>query len=123
MKDLSSNREIGQKGESLAVDYLKSQRYKILEQNVRSPFGEIDIVAKDKKTLVFVEVKTRRSRQYGPPEESITYAKKTKLMHLGEWYLAVHRIKGKPVRFDVLAIELFDEEKINFRLIRNALDD
>ena len=69
--------EIGKKGETVAVRYLKKQGYRIIEQNYRSKAGEIDIIAREKQSLVFVEVKTRSSRSFGSPKWAIT-AKKTK---------------------------------------------
>ena len=73
--------EIGKKGETVAVRYLKKQGYRIVEQNYRSKVGEIDIIARDKQSLVFVEVKTRTNEKFGLPETSITQEKLEKIQN------------------------------------------
>jgi len=72
---LNSRQIFGKDSESLAVKYLKKQRYKILEKNYRTPVGEIDIIAKHKGVIVFVEVKARRSDRFGDPKGAVTYKK------------------------------------------------
>jgi putative endonuclease len=67
----NKRQQIGEKGESLAAWYLKKSGYKIIEQNYRTPLGEIDIIAKEKKTIVFVEVKSRQSVRYGNPKWAV----------------------------------------------------
>ncbi len=110
----TKNKEIGAKGEELAVEYLKKQGYEIIETNKRySRACEIDIIAKQKDTLVFVEVKTRTSEICGSPFESITKAKyeniKTGLYN----YLQETKIKYKNFRIDAVAIVLKPSLKIN----------
>jgi putative endonuclease len=118
----SSNQSTGKIGERIAEDFLKKQGYIILERNVRFPLGEIDLIAKHGESLVFVEVKTRRSADFGLPEESITARKKTRLGRLASWYLMNH-FEGHElsIRFDVLAIQLRGTEPI-IRLIPNAFE-
>lgn len=96
--------ELGRWGESLAAEHLKHSGYAILERNVRSRFGEIDIVAKDGDCLVFVEVRTKETHDI-TPEESITPAKQRKLATLIAWYLRAHRITSEEWRGDVIAIQ------------------
>ena len=120
MKTKASNRVTGKKGERLAESYLRTQGYKIISRNVRSPFGEIDLIAKHKKMLVFIEVKARQNRDFGLPEESITEEKKRRLARLANWYLAGLN-QDVQTRFDVLAIELTEPEP-KIRLIQNAFD-
>lgn len=72
---LSRQQQFGEKGESIAERHLKKRGYKILEKNYRTKVGEIDIIAKEKNTIVFVEVKTRRSWQFGNPKGAVTPAK------------------------------------------------
>jgi len=115
-----STRATGILGEALGERFLKESGYKILERNVRSSFGEIDLVAEHAKTIVFVEVKSRRNSEYGVGEEAVTERKKRQLGRLAEWYLSRHRKMKKPVRFDVLAIEL--DEPPRYRLIQNAIE-
>ncbi|MBM3284778.1 MAG: YraN family protein, partial [Candidatus Aminicenantes bacterium] len=86
---MSRSHALGRSGEQAAIDYLKSKKYSIVERGFRFHRGEIDIIAYDKNTLVFVEVKTRQSREFGLPEESVTPAKQAQLRRLAEAYLTV----------------------------------
>lgn len=117
-----SNQTTGKFGEKLGEEYLIQQGYRILERNLRSPFGEIDLVAEHKGSLVFIEIKTRRDESFGFPEESVTRTKQKKLIQLANWYLARHFKNGSsPVRFDVLAIQIQNEKHL-IRLIQNAIE-
>jgi len=101
-----SNREIGVIGEDIAAGILKERGYVILERNFRCRYGEIDVVARIEDTVIFVEVKTRRNRRCGFPEESVDYRKQKKLRLLAEYYLAKNRNLPRILRFDVYAIRL-----------------
>ena len=101
-----ARQKTGNFGEKLACEYLKNRGYKILDQNYRTRGGEIDIVAKDEETLVFVEVKTRTSRAFGFPEEAIDERKQRKLALTAEHYLAFHRLYNQNYRIDSIGIEL-----------------
>ena len=101
---LNGRRQLGAAGEADAVDHLRRAGYRILERNLRSRFGELDIVAQDGDCLVFVEVRTRRSRAMAP-EESITPAKGRRLAGLGMRYLQEHGLEEADWRIDVIAIE------------------
>ena len=98
----------GSRGELLAAGYLRRQGYAILRTNWRCRRGEIDIIARDGATLVFVEVRTRRSANLGSPEESVTPAKQRRLAELAQTYLQWCEAAGKawpdPWRIDVIAI-------------------
>jgi putative endonuclease len=83
---------------------------KIVARNARCALGEIDMVVRDGKTIVFVEVKSRFGAGYGAPQESITPAKQRKLTRLAQWYLKQHRLEGQPARFDVVAVTWRGEE-------------
>jgi len=115
--------ELGRKGETVAVELLEQNGYRILGRNVRAKFGEIDLVAKEGKTLCFVEIKTRTSLRFGWPEEAVTPEKRWRLSRLARWYLQAHRLESVPVRFDVVSI-LFDPEgsPARTRLIKSAFD-
>jgi putative endonuclease len=113
--------ELGKQGEQLAVGFLKKLRYKILEKNFRCKFGEIDIVALEGKTLVFVEVKTRCSLNYGSPQASITPKKRYQLMKVACFYLQKNRLFDRAARFDVVAVG-FDSGEKRIELIRNAFE-
>ena len=117
-------RETGILGEKLAGDFLKKQGYHILETNYRCPEGEIDIVARHQDFLVFVEVRTKRSLEFGSPEESITKAKKERMMATALSYQQAHDDLPSLCRIDVVAIELDQKGKPSrIELIENAVDD
>jgi len=113
---------VGDLGERMAAEFLQKKGYHIMETNFRCKEGEIDIIARDKDYLVFVEVRTRRSSVFGTPEESITVAKKEKLTSLAFAYLQTHRKSPSLWRFDVVAVELSQEGQISrIELIKNAI--
>jgi len=92
-------------GKNLAADHLERRGYVIRQRNYRCPVGEMDLVAEEGDCLVFVEVRTRRGREYGTPEESITAAKQAKLVEVAQTYLQEHDWPGD-WRIDVVAVEL-----------------
>jgi len=96
----------GDIGELTAVSYIQKLGYKILERNFRSKFGEIDIVAKDGKQLVFIEVKKRASAKYGRPEEAITKRKLGKIIKTINYFLLCRKtnVLRDNIRIDVIAI-------------------
>jgi putative endonuclease len=102
MKD--PRKQLGNTGEDLAAAALKKQGYKILARNYLTPLGEIDLIAKQAKTLVIIEVKTRKSTRFGSPQEAVSAAKQAKLRRLADYYLKEKRLTDAPVRFDVVAI-------------------
>jgi len=93
----------GRDGETRAAEFLRTQGFQILEQNYRWRGGEIDLIARDGDCLVFVEVKSRRSHQFGTPEDSITDAKQTQIIRTARHYLTRHPT-NLDVRFDVVAL-------------------
>ncbi len=113
---------LGKRGEGLAVRYLEEYGYTILERNFRTRQGEIDIVAQKGDYLVFVEVRTRSSSTYGPPEESITQLKKAHLIATAEEYLQVRGQEETEWRIDVIAIEVDPRGKVmRMELVENAV--
>lgn len=106
--------KLGRWGENLAADFLESQGYHILCRNWRVSIGEIDIVIQKDDIIAFVEVKTRRSVQYGPPEVAITEEKAQRLLDLGQAYMFQEDVPDLDWRIDLVAIEL----DINGRLLR-----
>ena len=99
-----SNTDIGKNYEQIAVKYLKGLGYKIIEQNYRLlPIGEIDIIVKDKKTLVFVEVKFRQNKDYGNPSEFVNKSKQLKITKTALYYIKINSVKSD-IRFDVISI-------------------
>lgn len=118
---MSDRREFGQEGESIAVRYLKKNGYKILEQNYRTKLGEIDIIAKDRDTLVFVEVKARRSRQFGNPKYAVTPKKQRKISMVALYYLKATKQNDAKARFDVVAIHS-GQDKPSIEIVKNAFE-
>lgn len=115
-----TNELTGGLGEELACQYLKKLGYKILERNFRIRGGEIDIVAKDKDYLVFVEVKTRYSHEYGLPVESITPWKIKSLLKTAQFYLFRKNWKDGPYRLDFVSVDLSnDPEYPEIELIKD----
>jgi len=105
----ANNRTIGAIGEEIAVELLKEKGLVILARNFRCRFGEIDIIARDQKTLVFIEVKTRKSLKWGRAEEAVNHKKRAKLRCLAAFYLQKKFLLGVPCRFDVCSVYLNEQ--------------
>lgn len=99
-----NNRKAGIEGENLAVEYLKKQKYKILERNFSSKVGEIDIIAEQNGVLVFVEVKSRENTLFGQPVEAITPAKVRSIVRTAQFFLVSKGKQNSNCRFDVIEI-------------------
>lgn len=99
-------RELGAWGEGAAARFLEGRGYSIRETNYRCPEGEIDIIVQKGDCLVFVEVRSRRSLNFGTPEESVTAAKKQKLANTALHYMATHSDLPAQWRVDVMAVEV-----------------
>ncbi len=112
----------GRQGEDLAVQHLTQQGYCIIQQNYRVSCGEIDIIARDKGVLVFVEVKTRTGSDFGTPAEAVTYRKRQQISKAALVYLQQKRLFGAAARFDVVAILLDHGLEPQIELIKNAFD-
>ena len=110
------NKQKGNAGEQKACEYLKAQGYQILEQNFHCKVGEIDIIAKNGKYLVFVEVKYRKNSSHGSPLEAVNFTKQKKISQTAGYYLMTkHKKENVSVRFDVVSV--LGEE---VTLIKNA---
>ncbi|HET6420098.1 MAG TPA: YraN family protein [Geobacteraceae bacterium] len=118
----SGNLSVGKCGEEIAVNYLKGCKFKILERNFRCRCGEVDIIAREGKTFVFIEVKTRRNDSYGPPQLSVTQFKQRQISKAALLYMSSKKIENEPARFDVIAICLSGQEKPLIDHIKNAFD-
>jgi len=117
-------RDTGILGEKLARDFLKKRGYRIWEANYRCPEGEIDLIAQHKDSLVFIEVRTKRSLEFGSPEESITPAKRERLRAVTSYYQQTHSNLPQLWRIDVVAIELDKKGKPSrIELIENAVGE
>lgn len=103
-KSKSHNQAFGKWGEAKAADYLKDKGYIILEMNYRTPYGEIDLIALDQQTVVFVEVKTRRTQTFGFPEDSVNSAKRTHMVNSAQVYMQT--VGEMDWRIDVIAVSI-----------------
>lgn len=112
---------IGKHGELLAVEFLKKNGYKILENNFRCKYGELDIIALEGNTLAFIEVKTRRDDRFGPPKLSVDLRKQKRLSKTALSYLSQKRLTNHQARFDVVGISIIGD-KTEIELIRNAFE-
>ena len=99
-----NNKIKGRGGEARAAKFLKKKKYKILETNFTAPGGEIDIIALDKNIIVFAEVKTRYSDEFGLPREAVTKEKQRHIARTALAYLQMNKLTGTPVRFDVIEV-------------------
>jgi len=112
----NSKQVLGASGEEIAVDYLISQGYVVFDRNWRSKTGEIDIVASEKSNsrdeLIFVEVKTRSSRDYGDPLEAISAAKYLRMYRLAIEWLSENSASREPWRLDVISIVISKTQEI-----------
>jgi putative endonuclease len=102
---LNRQQQFGKRSERLAMKYLKRNGYRIVETNYRSRVGEIDIIAREKETLVFVEVKARSSRRFGSPKGAVTPAKQRKISMAALDYLKRTGQTEASARFDVVSID------------------
>ena len=112
---------LGQIGEDLACRELERRGYAIVARRYRRRGGELDIIARDGATLVFVEVKTRDGREFGGGAEAITGLKRRRMVQLALDYLVRHRLTNAPCRFDVVSID-FNDGRPKIELFQNAFD-
>lgn len=113
--------DLGRAGEQVAVKHLKRNRYKIIERNYRSFYGEIDIIARDGDTLAFVEVKARSSEEYGSPGEAVGWRKQARLSRAAMDYVTRNNLTDVKMRFDVVSI-MGEGKGQAVQLIKNAFD-
>ena len=112
---------VGKKGESLAAEFLRKNGYRIVENNFRNIYGEIDIIAIEGKTLVFIEVKTKTNSKFGPPKMAVDLRKQRQISKAALAYLTQKRMNNNPARFDVVGISML-ENKTEIELIKNAFE-
>ena len=101
---------LGRQGEDAAAKYLQRKGMKIVERNLRTPIGEIDLVVRHRKILAFVEVKTRRGSAFGSPGEAVGPRKQRQIVQTAKWYLNDNPHKGLQPRFDVVAITVHGDD-------------
>jgi len=119
-RTIDDKKVLGKRGEEIAIEFLKRKGYKLIERNYRSRLGEVDIVAREKEDLVFIEVKTRRSVNFGLPEEAVSYRKRYRLTRLALGYLAHHKLNEVNCRFDVVGILMQGNKVKDINLIKAA---
>ena len=117
----SSRQILGRWGESQAANFLEERGYEILERNVNTPYGEIDIIAEKEDVMIFVEVKTRRSGLFGYPEESITPVKQEHMVKASQAYLAEHPELGDCWQIDVISIQQIHSQELEIVHFENAI--
>lgn len=116
-----ARQRLGRRGEALAASYLEQRGYRIVTRNYRTRLGEIDIVAQDGQTLVFVEVKVRRNPRFGSPKAAVTAAKRRRISMVALHYLKSLAAVGARARFDVVAVDQTGAEP-RMELVQNAFD-
>jgi putative endonuclease len=112
--------QFGQAGESWAEQFLRAKGYRILERNLRTPLGELDLVAEDAGVLVFVEVKARSTEAFGGALSAVDHRKQRKLIKLASQYLAQHHWSNRLCRFDVVLVQGQDRHQIEH--LQNAFE-
>jgi len=113
---------LGECGEREAACFLEKQGYKILERNYKCRIGEIDVIARRKGRIAFVEIKTRTSVQFGTPQEAVDLKKQKKIFKLAQWYLKEKKLEKESVAFDVVAVLWRGDGAPQMRLIADAFE-
>jgi putative endonuclease len=119
---LDPRRLFGQEGEAEAERYLRGKGYRIVARNLRSSLGELDLVAEDGEVLVFVEVKARRTAQFGGAIHAVHRQKQHKLIKLASQFLAQRHWMDRSCRFDVVLLEATERATLEVEHIQNAFD-
>lgn len=113
------NKNKGDVGEKIAIDYFKNNGYRILHTNYTTNIGELDLVVTDELAVIFVEVKSRSNTDFGYPAEAVTYHKRTKINQVASQYIKKYRLMDVRIRFDIVEVYL-NENRVNH--IKNAFD-
>ncbi len=117
----NDNLNFGREAEELASKFLKDKGYKIISRNYRTKLGEIDIIAEDKNTLCFVEVKARRTNRFGSPEEAISGHKKRQISKTALSFIKDKKLTNRLARFDVVSLS-WDSGSPKIELFKNAFE-
>ncbi len=115
-----TNRELGRYGENVTCQYLEEKGYGIIGRNFKCQTGEIDIIAKEKEEIVFVEVKTRCSRKYGEPREAVDKIKRKHIKKAAEFYVCKNQLENQCIRFDVIEV-YWNKNQYSINHIKNTL--
>jgi len=111
---------LGRAGEERAVKHLTSLGYEVIERNYRCHHGEIDIVARDGSTLVFIEVKTRRSREFGSGSEAVGNPKRKKIIQCAQEYIVLRNCEDVDARYDVVEVYFQDGQPVTVEVVKGA---
>ncbi|MET0516409.1 MAG: YraN family protein [Nitrospiraceae bacterium] len=117
---LDPRQRVGKDGESRAEDYLRRRGYRIIQRNVKSSSGELDLIAEDRGVLVFVEVKARQTEACGGIRYAVDSTKQARIVRQAAYYLARHRIRDHPCRFDVVLVSGEESGDGSVELIQDA---
>lgn len=112
---------LGREGEKIAEQYLKKKGYKLVARNYRCPAGEIDLIALDRRVVVFVEVKTRTGHGFGTPLEAVEFRKQRKMSQTAQYFLSAKKLHQREARFDVVGISWSQREPV-VEHIENAFE-
>lgn len=112
--------EVGKTGENIAIEYLKKIGYTIIERNFLAIQGEIDIIAKDGKELVFIEVKTRTNKKFGMPVDAVNKTKQKHFVRTVKYYLYLKKLENNFVRLDVIEVYI-NKEKYEINHIKQII--
>lgn len=116
----SFNKDIGNFGEDLALNYLKNKGYLTLKRNFRNRYGEIDLICKNNDLIIFIEVKSRYNSCYGSPSEAVTYSKQKQIIKLCTFFITLNKLYEYNCRFDV--VEVIFNNSNNSYLINHITD-
>ena len=114
--------ELGRSGERIAAQFLGNNGYKIINTDFRTRLGQVDIIAKEKDTICFVEVKARATDSFGQPVEAVGDVKQRRIAKAALMFLKQNRLLGSPARFDVVSISYPVKGQPKIRLIKNAFE-
>lgn len=119
---MKNYKELGVFGEKVAKRYLENKGYKIIAQNYKNHYGEVDLIAKNDSFLIFVEVKTRIKNTFGFPEEAINRQKQERLIRISSQYLLENQIENENYRIDSISIEVDEgNNKARIRHLKDAI--
>lgn len=121
-RELIKPRVFGQESEAVAARFLSQRGYRVVERNYRTARGEIDLIAYDGDTLVFVEVKARRGNSFGEPHWSVDRKKQARLFRLAHHYLHRHCLREQACRFDLVLIQADRGQPPVIELLQNAFE-
>jgi putative endonuclease len=115
-----ARRALGKKGEAVARAFLERRGVRILAANYTCAAGEIDLIGREREAILFIEVKTRTSEAFGPPQLAVHQRKQRQIVRTAQWFLAEQRMPEVACRFDVLAVTLMSDEPPRIQWVRDA---